>query len=256
MSHLKNEKLGNSLDGLSGKIEFDEKTGFRKGGTYLGSSLVPNGVSNRNNATLLQPSFWILEDVVTLKQLKKAVSLKSPPKITDYDVATSSILTKVELLKIVEGSGGAKCLKDHLMRIVVYDPFTQLPQRYFFSVENLPEVLVVPNHQGFGITFTCTGDGDEGVSTLSLACTPGVRMSQPINCFKSYVATGNKQTRNKRDAGGQKNGGQGHGHSVPSVQYQYGFASDPWNDGSSQYYYQGLKNRQDYQVPDYSGGPP
>lgn len=237
--------------GLSGLIEFS-KNGFRKTGSYLGISLVPKNVIA--NATLLQPSIWILEDIISLRGKNNHT-----PQISDYDVAMSSILSKDELLQIAKSTAHqAKC-SEHLMKVIVHDPFTQMPYNYFFTPENLPEMMVVPNHQGFGITFTCTHfpvwnltkydnskqlEKNQHLSTLSLACTPGVRMSHPVNCFRSHVAT-----RQKRDAVEQPS-------PVPSVQYQYSFSNDPWLTKDDQYYYPQQAGNRDYQVESITYGAP
>ncbi|CAL8082297.1 unnamed protein product [Orchesella dallaii] len=259
--HFRNE-LRLPMSGLSGMIDFN-KQGFRTSGTYFGISSVPPTESTI--VTLLQPSAWILDDIITVKDNQ----IRSP-QISDYDVATSSILTKEELAEVANITRDEVGCENHLMNVVTYDPFNQMPYHYFFDEKTLPGTIVVPNHQGYGITFICThlNDGvtaapenkpesveERPVSTLQLACTPGQRMSHPINCFRSHV-----NQRQKRAARSQNN-------VVPNVQYQYSFSgNDAWPtqnsktasskvDSMNQYYYQPIGHR-DYQVESATYGYP
>lgn len=238
--------------GLSGIIEFD-RHGFRKNGTYLGTSSVPKSTSAQ--ATLLQPSTWILEDITSIDDTGKGQS----PQISDYDVATSSILTKYELLNLANNTKNESGCNEQLMNVMTYDPFNQMPYYYFFNKANLPDTIVVPNHQGYGITFMCThdipqnypghtdttkGQGDSVVSSLQLVCAPGDRMRHPVSCFRSHV--------NRRQKRSTPSGRTDQPHPVPNVQYQYSLSGkDPWNSDTQQYYYQPIGHR-DFHA-DYNG---
>jgi len=185
---MKNE-LKLPMTGLSGEINFDQN-GYREGGSYFGISSVPP--TSPSHVTLLQPSTWILEDIISVMEAKPGTIV-----VTDYDIATSSILTKSELISIANQTKAAGC-HDHLMNILTHDPFTQKAFNYYFKENNLPNAILVPNQNGFGVTFLCVHDQEEQTkaevkreaepftSSLRIACTPGGKYSAPIKCFRSH----------------------------------------------------------------------
>lgn len=253
--------------GLSGEIGFDPN-GFRRDGVFFGVSAVPDLSSA--SVTLLQPSTWILEDTISIME-----TLEGQFLIREYEVATSSILTGEELRALANHTkNDAGCI-EHLMSIVTHDPYNQMPYNYFFKEANLPESLLIPNQHGFGIDVLCIHDGDYGnnsvnsgfpqgnqksekfenetlTTTLQVACTPGIKISDPIKCYRSHM----KQRQRRSPADGP----------LPETQYQYSFGgSDLWNqpqntkwsnpkdDAANSYYYQShAKNYYQAVTPSYA----
>ena len=107
--------------------------------------------------------------------------------ITEYNVATSSMLTKDELLRFSKIKGNSSYCHSHSMEVLTHDPFNQMKEVYMFTNENLPQHLLIPNQHGYGITFSCVEKNNKSRVTLKIACTAGIRFSDPVKCFRSHL---------------------------------------------------------------------
>ncbi|CAG7832091.1 unnamed protein product [Allacma fusca] len=189
-NYVKNNlDLALPMQGMSGEVSFDSD-GYRQEGLYFGVSAVPELVSPL--VTLLQPSKWILEDVINIVE-----TIEGQYLITEYNVATSSMLTKEELTRFASGTSNSSDCQEHFMEIMTHDPFSQIATTYLFKKENLPYHLLIPNQHGYGITFMCR-HADESRTTMKIACTPGGRFSDPVKCFRSHFASREKRQAQNR----------------------------------------------------------
>lgn len=165
------------MSGMSGEIRFNSQ-GDRTEGLYLGVSAIPSSPPS----PLLQPSNFILEDLISV----------SSKGIQDYQVATSSIFTREELLA-VNVSQAAAC-SDETLEITAHDPFNQQSYSWSFNRTTLPPHILIPNQYGFGLTFECIEGAGEGegagmqATMLRVACTPhGRSLGETVHCFRSGV---------------------------------------------------------------------
>lgn len=105
--------------GLSGDIHFNSK-GLRSEGVFFGLTALPK--SQNLSATFLQPSDWILEDLLHLQMGLNGIEVT----IGEYQIATSSVLSKEELIQAGNKVGGRKQCSKMEMEVLARDPFNQM----------------------------------------------------------------------------------------------------------------------------------
>jgi len=109
-----------SATGLSGDIRLNSR-GTRTHGVYFG--ILTFSKTKTAFASVLQPSDWILEDLLEVGEDNMGVGFG------EYRLATSSIFSRKELLHLAKrGKGLRKCVGGD-MEILTHDPFNQMEYR-------------------------------------------------------------------------------------------------------------------------------
>ncbi|OXA53920.1 hypothetical protein Fcan01_10889 [Folsomia candida] len=172
--------------GLSGLIEFDERTGSRVGeGIFFGVTALDRNKSIEKIVTLLQPSNWVLENIISIS--KSSESVISQP-------GTSTTFTRAELVNLANRSRHEMGCDKHILHVTTYDPFSQAAYEHSFLEDDLPEYIVLLNQHGFGIKVTCRlSEKLHRITSVKIACTP---KNGDVQCFQSAI----KSNRSKRSS--------------------------------------------------------